>query len=456
MEAELVLKEEAISDGEEDMELRPRSNRSSTSSTSQASSARSTSTRSKKNLNHKFGCPHCPASFAEERYVQFHCEQKHKSTSAKVERKEERKLTKQSVHEAKMHFKQLTQRSPSFSTGNGSSRSGSDGENGQDETEAMDFEEESRADGGDFMEHDNKEELSEDNLEEFYEKVHTGGIDMFRCNKCVDFQVASKHVMLTHIQRHVAAMPNHKCPYCRFRAKSRSCLEVHIYNHTGVKPFCCKVCDLSFKCMDELLVHSQSDHSPDDLVAGNHFLNAEPGKPTSSVQPTRFLQGNQSIPKKSSNKCPYCSEKFLSRVNLETHINIHKLKGITDEEREQELRSLEEPEEEEDVQNSTEDSPLKLLPPRPKRRPERYSSARMKKKREAEEAEDIEAEKRRLAIIMDGPPRCKLCSKVFLYTTTLEKHMTNAHGVHPQEPPTAATKLSLGSYISPEIKKTKD
>jgi len=298
----------------------------------------------------------------------------------------------------------------------------------------------------------NEEEYN--NMEDYYERVETDDVDMYRCKKCANFQVASKHVIASHVQRHLAVTPSHRCPYCSYQANNRASLEIHIYTHTGVKPFCCKICDLSFKCMTDLLNHSQTAHNRHDIGTGMHESVGEKSTSSKPAPKSKAESGQvESGPSHSfqkqqqQHKCPYCTQRFMSLVNLETHINSHKIKGLTDEEKEEELRTRGDRSRGTGVEGevSSVSVPVASLPPpRLKRRSETAGSANAKKAKDTFNEDDPYGQIKR-SMINEGPPRCKICSKVFLYTTSIEKHMVEVHNIQtPEVPKPKPTRFSPG------------
>jgi len=144
----------------------------------------------------KFNCPHCNATFAEERYVEFHCKEVHRNIV-----KGEKILIKKTVQEGRSHYQQLSKANnghlmsqPVNSAGRDSDSNKGDGQEGDGE-------------GGGVLDllHplqqlDSSElNLNEEeyNVEDSYERVVTDEdhVEMYRCRKCANFLVASKPEM---------------------------------------------------------------------------------------------------------------------------------------------------------------------------------------------------------------------------------------------------------------------
>lgn len=79
------------------------------------------------------------------------------------------------------------------------------------------------------------------------------------CSKIFD----SKKKLTRHLKTHTLTS-DYKCEYeqCTKSYKSQDALKIHMFSHTGERPFCCNICEKSFKTKHILQIHIQTHNKP--------------------------------------------------------------------------------------------------------------------------------------------------------------------------------------------------
>ena len=78
-----------------------------------------------------------------------------------------------------------------------------------------------------------------------------------QCEHC-DYTCETKTKLQMHMAKHFA--PKFKCSYCEKMLKSKKSLEAHEREHTGERPFECKICGKGFKSATTLITHTKHVH----------------------------------------------------------------------------------------------------------------------------------------------------------------------------------------------------
>jgi len=119
-------------------------------------------------------------------------------------------------------------------------------------------------------------------------RMHTPGKVPFQCSCCAETFV-TKYEADVHRKGHRNDKLEYECPSCDYKSKNLTGMKQHTSVHSQMRPFHCKVCNMTFKRKPALECHIASRHAP-----------------------------------LKSFKCSYC-EKFFS---VESHLKIH-LRGHT-------------------------------------------------------------------------------------------------------------------------------
>lgn len=114
--------------------------------------------------------------------------------------------------------------------------------------------------------------------------LHSDHFICFICGSNFDQEIQLKHHSISH-RKIDDKLKKIVCDLCGLKYTSRSCLLVHIKQHTGDRQYTCDECGKSYKFPSALHVHRKY-----------HQKQLE---------------------------CPYCKQLFATKSVLETHINIH-------------------------------------------------------------------------------------------------------------------------------------
>lgn len=153
-------------------------------------------------------------------------------------------------------------------------------------------------------------------LKSLQKHVDTHRIDQTEFNCLICHKVfASNKLLNKHELLHKNNKP-YKCDICPRSFNYKTALEVHYRKHTGEKPYCCDVCGKSLTTYRSLsqhkLIHfgekNYSCHQCGKLFYSVGFLKRH--EKTHTVREKKHL-------------CDLCSKTFLTKRELDIHLNVH-------------------------------------------------------------------------------------------------------------------------------------
>ena len=90
------------------------------------------------------------------------------------------------------------------------------------------------------------------------------------------------------------------CSICSFKSKEKSVMTTHIQIHSGVKPFQCRICQMSFDSLTGLIKHKRIH---------------------TSNEPNKRVHTKVKLYKRF--KCNLCNSSFITNQDLKRHLSIH-------------------------------------------------------------------------------------------------------------------------------------
>ncbi|KAK7475734.1 hypothetical protein BaRGS_00033006, partial [Batillaria attramentaria] len=135
------------------------------------------------------------------------------------------------------------------------------------------------------------------------------------CRKCGK-ELASAGYMERHKKTCGVKTSKFSCPQCEELFRTIRGLRLHLQSHSGVKPFTCELCGISFKAQQYLQCHKKQIHSSDrpflcsqcpKAFAFKHRLNAHMKEHTSAGQ----------------HICQQCGSSFKTAEGLKCHLETH-------------------------------------------------------------------------------------------------------------------------------------
>ena len=142
-----------------------------------------------------------------------------------------------------------------------------------------------------------------------------------KCAVCTKGFKTSAH-LARHMEIHDEPVNLHACSLCDYKARTKPYLKIHyIRKHTEDYSYKCEQCGKMFKVQSDYTTHVK-DHDTESCVCdicGSSY----PSK--SSLYFHKYYKHKTKVKKY---QCTTCKKKFKSQKNLDSHMELHKLKYV--------------------------------------------------------------------------------------------------------------------------------